>query len=150
MSAPVLIVDDDPDVREMLQSVLERHGYQVVVARHGKDALEQTGASGARPSIILLDLNMPVMDGEAFLAAQASAPLLANVPVVVLSAERHPPSSVPSTVRAVLAKPAAVEVLLHLIRTEGITPPLPPATLANGTGNLPPMPDPVDDPDGDA
>lgn len=146
MSAPVLIVDDDPDVREMLQSVLERHGYRVIVARHGRDALEQTGASGARPAIILLDLNMPVMDGEAFLAAQAAEPLLANVPVVVLSAERQPPASVPANVRAVLAKPATIEVLLHLIRTEGIVPPLPPPTLAKGTGNLPPLPDPGDVP----
>jgi len=150
MSAPVLIVDDDPEVREMLQSVLERHGYRVIVARHGKDALEQTFASGARPAIILLDLNMPVMDGEAFLAAQAADPLLADVPVVVLSAERQPPASVPSNVRAVLAKPAAVEVLLHLIRTEAIEAPPPPATFANGTGNLPPMPDSDDDPGDDS
>jgi CheY-like chemotaxis protein len=147
MSAIVLIVDDDPDLRETLGLALTKSGFHVICARHGQDALDQTRSSALRPSIVLLDLQMPVMDGETLLGLQDSEPLLAGVPVVIMTGDLRAPDPMPSTVRGVLRKPVALAIILEVIRSECSAPrpphesPLPLATLANGTGSLPPLPD---------
>jgi CheY-like chemotaxis protein len=81
---PVLIVEDDPDSRNMLAALLGLHGYRTVTAANGVEALEL--ARRERPAVILLDLMMPVMDGPAFRRAQLGDPSLAAIPIVVLSA----------------------------------------------------------------
>jgi DNA-binding response OmpR family regulator len=58
----VLVVDDQPDIRELLQMVLEIKGYEVALAPGGPEAL-QLLADGTSPDLILLDVQMPVMDG---------------------------------------------------------------------------------------
>lgn len=80
----VLVVDDDPDVRERLRQVLERNGWAVTHAVHGQDALDQV--EHAVPRLILLDLDMPVMDGFEFLRRLRDKPGCGTVPVVVLTA----------------------------------------------------------------
>src|SRR6266568_826666 len=80
----ILIVDDDPDIRETLAEALELDGYRVSTAANGKIALEQ--ARVTRPDLILLDLMMPVMSGWAFMEARRGYPGLASVPVVVITA----------------------------------------------------------------
>jgi CheY-like chemotaxis protein len=84
-SCPVLIVEDDPDLREMMAQLLILEGFQAHAVANGQEALEYLHA-GDRPELILLDLMMPVMDGWAFRRAQRSEPALADVPVIVLSA----------------------------------------------------------------
>jgi CheY-like chemotaxis protein len=81
---PVLIVEDDPDSRNMLAALLGLHGYRTVTAANGLEALEL--ARRERPVVILLDLMMPVMDGQTFRREQLSDATLAAIPVVVLSA----------------------------------------------------------------
>ena len=83
--AVVLIVDDDEDIRDALKDLLEDEGYRVLTADNGRDALE-TLAGGAAPRVILLDLMMPVMDGWQFRIEQKKDPLLAAIPVVVITA----------------------------------------------------------------
>ncbi|WP_342151180.1 response regulator [Methylorubrum sp. SB2] len=85
----VLIVDDDPDARERMRRTLQREGWQVREAENGAQGLDSLDA--ARPSLILLDLMMPVMDGFAFLRALRGRPD-GNVPVVVLTAKEITPS----------------------------------------------------------
>ncbi len=80
----VLVVDDDPDMRHRLRTVLERHGWAVREAAEGAQAL--TLVREAVPRLVLLDLTMPVMDGFAFLHEMRRLPACAEVPVVVLSA----------------------------------------------------------------
>jgi len=80
----VLVVDDDPDARARLRTVLERNGWSVAEAANGREALEQVAR--AVPQLILLDLTMPVMDGFAFLHALRAKPEWSDVPVVVLTA----------------------------------------------------------------
>ena len=80
----VLVVDDDPGVRERLRTVLERAGYTVGEAGDGAEALGRV-AHGP-PRAILLDLTMPVMDGFAFLHALRERPGCADIPVIVFSA----------------------------------------------------------------
>lgn len=81
----IMIVDDDLDVREALCEVLDDDGYQVSSALNGADALEQL-ARGLDPDLIVLDLNMPILDGYGFLEKRATDPVLARIPVIVVSA----------------------------------------------------------------
>lgn len=81
----VLIVDDDPDIREALRQIIEKCGHSVATAGNGAEALD-TLRAGVRPSVILLDLMMPVKDGFEFRAEQRQDEALANLPVIVLSA----------------------------------------------------------------
>ena len=80
----VLVVDDDPDVRERLRHALERGGWTVAEAADGRAALQRV-AEGA-PRAILLDLTMPVMDGFAFLHELRLRPGCEDIPVIVFTA----------------------------------------------------------------
>jgi CheY-like chemotaxis protein len=80
----ILVVDDDHDIREVIAESLAQDGYLVSTAPNGKVALEQ--AHARRPDLIVLDLMMPVMSGEEFLAARREDPELATTPVVVVTA----------------------------------------------------------------
>src|SRR5689334_12220239 len=82
---PILIVDDDLDVREALAETLEDRGFNVVTAENGHDALRLLRTTNVRPSVILLDLMMPIMDGYTFLEEQRKDPALA-IPVAIITA----------------------------------------------------------------
>jgi two-component system, OmpR family, alkaline phosphatase synthesis response regulator PhoP len=83
----VLVVDDDADVRRLTETLLIAHGYHVILAAHGKDAMQRLRDHS--PDLIVLDLNMPVMNGWDFRAAQRylDDATRAAAPVLVLSAE---------------------------------------------------------------
>lgn len=85
MSALVLVVDDDTDLRRLTASVLACNGYKVIEAQHGREALGQLARHA--PDLVVLDLNMPVMDGWEFRAEQQRLPdgHLASVPVLLLT-----------------------------------------------------------------
>ena len=85
MEKSILVIDDEPDIRFTLADILKALGYSVRVASNGREALENIRAYGA-PSIIVLDLMMPVMDGYQFWSEQHQDPKLATVPVVVITA----------------------------------------------------------------
>jgi CheY-like chemotaxis protein len=82
----VLIVDDDPDVRELVRATLESSHLKTAQAVNGRDALEWLD-NNPLPALILLDLMMPEMDGFAFLQRMRSDEQLVDVPVVVLTAK---------------------------------------------------------------
>jgi CheY-like chemotaxis protein len=85
---PVMVVDDDSDIREALRDVLQDEGYHVLDFPNGREALLHLKAQQASaPGVILLDLMMPVMNGWQFRAAQLDDPSLAPIPVVVISAD---------------------------------------------------------------
>jgi CheY-like chemotaxis protein len=81
---PVLVVDDDPEMRDMLRRALEKDGLAVLEAEHGQAAL--AAIARRRPALVLLDLMMPVMDGFEFLRALRATPEGRALPVVVLTA----------------------------------------------------------------
>ena len=84
MTAPsVLVVDDDDDIREVLEMALEEQGYVVSQASNGREALEVV--SQEMPSLILLDMKMPVMNGWEF-AAELGQRYAQRAPIVVISA----------------------------------------------------------------
>ena len=80
----VLVVDDDPDARSRLRTVLERNGWEVREASNGEEAL--ASVAEMPPLVILLDLTMPVMDGFSFLENLRERPDGGDIPVIVLSA----------------------------------------------------------------
>jgi CheY-like chemotaxis protein len=80
----VLVVDDDPDLRRRLRGLLEKDGWAVDEAGDGREALDRLAA---RPSLILLDLLMPRVDGFEFLAGLRELDEFRSVPVVVLTAK---------------------------------------------------------------
>src|SRR5579864_2749109 len=84
-NCPVLIVEDDADLREMMAQLLALEGYQTAAVANGREALEYLQQENV-PNLILLDLMMPVMDGWEFRRHQQANPALAAVPVIVLSA----------------------------------------------------------------
>jgi CheY-like chemotaxis protein len=112
----VLIVDDDADIRESLELLLGRHGYDVATAADGTEALEQLRAQRRKPCLILLDLMMPVMNGIELQAALESDPRLANIPVVVITGAGARVADRASARRHhVLAKPFDVSALLATV-----------------------------------
>lgn len=112
----VLIVDDDDDVRQLIKDILEEEGYDVLVARHGGDALAQLRTKKPAPCVILLDLMMPVMDGWEFLAEQHTDASLKAIPIVLFSADRSMNERAAALGAAgVLSKPVHLEDLLRVV-----------------------------------
>lgn len=85
-SKTILVIDDDCDIRESLRMILEDAAYRVAEAANGQEALDYMLAANPLPSLILLDLAMPVMDGREFRERQRAIPDLSAVPVFVLTA----------------------------------------------------------------
>jgi len=81
----VLLVDDEDSLRKVMRDLLERDGYFVAEARDGVQALDQVDRVG--PDIIVLDLNLPGLDGYGVLSHLRSRPATANIPVIVLTAK---------------------------------------------------------------
>jgi len=80
----ILIADDRPSSRELLRLVLERDGYDVLEAEDGEQAVDR--ARSGNPDLILLDLQMPGLDGYAVLATLRSEPRFRRLPVLALTA----------------------------------------------------------------
>jgi len=82
---PVLVVDDDEGIRQLLRRILEEEGYTVVEAQNGRAALERMGERA--PGAILLDLMMPEMDGFEFVNALRTREAWRQIPVVIITAK---------------------------------------------------------------
>ncbi len=111
----LLIVDDEELARESLAELLELEGYEVLMAENGKVALEML-AAGQRPSVILLDLMMPVLDGWQFLEARKADASLAAMPVVLISGQADSAAVAKSYPRTnYLQKPVPLPKLLTIL-----------------------------------
>jgi two-component system response regulator MprA len=112
----VLVIEDDPDVRSALSELLAGEGYRVSATADGAEALD-TLRGGLRPSVIVLDLMMPKVDGWDFRRAQLEDPSLAHVPVVLLTASGFRPDSMHSERGRLemLPKPVQAHVLLETL-----------------------------------
>ncbi|RKG80446.1 response regulator [Corallococcus exercitus] len=114
-SHTLLLVDDDAAIADALSELLVDEGYTVVTAANGAEALRYLRANVA-PSLILLDLMMPVMDGYAFREVQREDPALSHIPVFILSAG-HLGDRVRSLgVAGVFKKPLLLDALLAAIQ----------------------------------
>jgi DNA-binding response OmpR family regulator len=112
----ILVVDDEPQVVWMLQFSLEAEGYQTLSARDGRAALDEVREH--HPSIVLLDIMMPVMDGWAFLEELQALPADERPRVIVVSARsslRDRAKAVELGADAFVAKPFNVDDLLVVL-----------------------------------
>jgi CheY-like chemotaxis protein len=119
----ILVVDDDPAIREILAELLADEGYRVDTAKNGADALGVLREGGSF-CVVLLDLMMPVMDGWEFRQAQKADPELDGIPVIVFSGTDNLARQVHDlSVAEYLEKPIDAERLLACIgqycRTDG-------------------------------
>lgn len=110
----VLVVDDNEDVRYCLASILSLSGYAILQAGNGQEALAVVEEHGF-PHAIVLDLNMPVMDGYAFLEHRAAHPDLSCVPVLVISGAVDSEQARAHGATDCLAKPVAIPILLDAL-----------------------------------
>lgn len=106
-----LVVEDDLDIRETFQTVLNLEGYNVFTASNGKEGLEQLRHM-PRPCLILLDLMMPIMNGNEFLTALEHDESLSKIPVIVVSAFTSRLQS--NHARGMISKPVNLNQLLSV------------------------------------
>ena len=109
----VLIVDDDTASREALAHLLRTQGYRSSQAENGLQALEQLEAAISPPELILLDLDMPVMNGREFLSRLAYLQYIARPIVIIVTGQD--PRDIPGAA-AVLRKPVSISQLLGLMQ----------------------------------
>jgi CheY-like chemotaxis protein len=113
----VLLAEDDLEIRDILQDLLEAEGYDVIPASHGRQALEfLQGARGDKdrlPDLVVLDLMMPLVDGNKVLETMKNDPVLAPIPVVVLSAVAR---ERPAGAAAFLRKPIPLQKFFDTIK----------------------------------
>jgi two-component system response regulator MprA len=109
----ILVVDDDFSIRRTIAEVLIDEGFEVRCAADGVEALELLGEEAVRPTLIILDLWMPKMDGLRFRELQTSIQAFAKVPVLVMTAARFLPRELEGLgLTNVIRKPMQLDELL--------------------------------------
>jgi CheY-like chemotaxis protein len=117
----VLIVEDDPDIREMLATLLDSEGFHAVGAEDGLEALHLLRTVRRRapdvPCLVLLDLTMPRLSGQEFRRAQLEDPTVAGVPIAVMSGATDLEQRAKALgAVAILAKPIDCDKLMDVVR----------------------------------
>ncbi len=108
----ILVVEDDESIRETFKLALEVQGYTVFTASNGKEAIDLLQKI-SRPSLILLDLMMPVMDGWGFVEELEKKGNFSSVPVVVVSAFTE--KAKPIKAKAIVKKPVDLDLLFDVV-----------------------------------
>jgi two-component system, chemotaxis family, chemotaxis protein CheY len=121
----ILVVEDEPDIRDILCLILEDRGHHAIGAADGQDALDYLHHNPP-PSLVILDLMMPRMDGWQFRAAQLADPRLASIPVLVLSGDGQVSTKAAALAAAgYIRKPVDLPDLLRSIDLHRQPPPTP-------------------------
>jgi CheY-like chemotaxis protein len=82
----ILLIEDDRDICEIVAQVLDEEGYQTVTVSNGAEGLKLLRSAATRPFLIVLDLMLPVMDAWQFRSEQSGDAQIADIPVVIFSA----------------------------------------------------------------
>jgi CheY-like chemotaxis protein len=110
----ILLVEDDLDIRDLLQDYLEERGYDVIPAGTGKQAIDfLTLDPQSPPGVVILDLMMPIMTGWQVLEKIRREPRLSRLPVVVLTGAS---SDKPAGASTLFRKPFRLEALVEVVR----------------------------------
>lgn len=111
--ALILIADDSPTEVFVLKKILEKHDHQVIVAENGKQAIEMAAAK--RPSLILMDVVMPDLNGFQATRALAKDPATSTIPIIIVSTKDQETDrlwGLRQGAKGYLIKPVAEEVLV--------------------------------------
>jgi len=110
----ILVVDDDPSTIRLVQSRLEKEGFAVATANDGQKGLDQAQAS--RPDLIILDIEMPEMNGYTFVLKLRAIEALKGLPVIMLTShDDMQPIFQFNLVKGYLVKPVNFEKLFEMI-----------------------------------
>lgn len=112
----ILLVEDDLDISEAIQSILEEEKYKIKCVFNGKEALEFLSEAKTAPSLILLDIMMPIMNGYEFRAAQLKEPRIATIPTIILSAAGKTIENEELNFNECLKKPLDLETLIDAVK----------------------------------
>ena len=115
-AGPVLVVEDNDDVREAMLALIQSAGFRVRGAENGQHALEMLHDGSELPSLIVLDLMMPVMNGLEFRQRQLADPNLKQIPVVVVTAYGNAIDRRRFSGAEVLGKPIELDRMLDVVR----------------------------------
>ena len=110
----ILVVEDEQSIRQMMQDVLELHGYTVFTASNGAEGIEKLSKIIPEPCVVLLDLMMPGTNGWQFLDVQRNNPKFSGIPVVVCSAYKESAKSIRPN--GFIEKPIHLNSLLGTVR----------------------------------
>src|SRR4051812_18486264 len=112
----ILIVEDDQEISSLLKQVLEMESYTIFTKENGVEALDFL-KKNAPPDLIIIDLIMPMMDGVEFRKNQLKDPLIASIPVLLMTADSNF-SAADAELRAVdiLKKPLSIDAVLKKIK----------------------------------
>ncbi len=111
----VLVVDDDPVIRNMMIDIFNLEGYPIRVARNGREALEML--HGEENYLVFLDLLMPVMDGKELCQALEAEPQLSGRHVIIMMSAMDQRAEVASlNVNSTISKPFSVDDVMDVIR----------------------------------
>ena len=112
LSSKVLLVEDDDELRDIVGDILEASGYEVVPGGNGKQAIDYLKSNGECPSVIVLDLMMPILSGWECLRAIKQDDRLSLIPVIVVTGVHRdrPPGAA-----AILKKPFSLADLLDAV-----------------------------------
>lgn len=115
----VLVIDDSEDMRVLLTILLESKGYHAEFSSNGREALRMLNSATELPDMILVDLQMPVMDGYSFIACQRRIPKLQKIPVIVMSGDDADLASRAKLNRlSVLRKPISIKSLMDVLERQ--------------------------------
>ena len=109
----ILVAEDEDSIATMLRDALEDEGYQVVLARDGREALDKLHTS--RPALVITDLMMPYVDGLGLCRAIQADPVYRAIPVIVMSAIGQPLATEGCQYAAFLKKPFDLQLVLDTI-----------------------------------
>ncbi len=118
MGKRILIVEDSPDLSQMIRIALEHAGYEIDCAVNGLEALKYLFQTEDLPDLILLDLMMPVMDGYEFRRLQMEIPRAAQIPVVIVTADGGFTDITGMKAQALLRKPADLGHILRVVHDQ--------------------------------
>src|ERR1039457_3342578 len=109
----ILVVEDDRDIQTVVVQLLESEGFETICANNGREALQVLKDDTQNlPDLIILDLMMPIMDGFEFREEQKRDPRIANVPIVIMSADGNvEPKKHKIDAKAYIKKPLDIDDL---------------------------------------
>ena len=118
MKRKILIVEDDPSIRNSLREILEGQGYEMDVAKNGLEAFRVLTEKGFVPDLMILDLMMPEMNGFEFRELQMEDPRFSHIPVILLTANnRFQEYKEPLKAFEFLNKPLEVDDLIFVVQS---------------------------------
>jgi CheY-like chemotaxis protein len=117
-SPSILLVDDDEAIRDSLGEFLREQGFSVATAANGSDAIRWLHERRPPSCVVLLDLMMPVMDGNEFLCAKQADAALSTIPVVIITAAGRSPETVRTPdIKDYVSKPFELPRLIAAIES---------------------------------